>query len=164
MDELTNQIGHALIAGGLGHGDVVLLVCENSVEAYATKLGAAKAGVVTAALNPSLAPDVIADIIARIEPQMAVIDAEFAHHVAGVFDASGLVVGVTITIGGDIVPGSVSFGDFIDGQLLAEPDVTIHGDDIWEILFTSGTTSMPKAAMLSHVSGTVTAHGFAPCR
>ena len=25
-----------------------------------------------------------------------------------------------------------------------EPDVEIHGDDIWELIFTSGTTAMPK--------------------
>ncbi len=28
--------------------------------------------------------------------------------------------------------------------------MTIHGDDIWSLLFTTGTTSMPKAVMSSH--------------
>ena len=33
-DQLANQIAHALLARGLGHGDVVMLFCENSVEGY----------------------------------------------------------------------------------------------------------------------------------
>ena len=41
------------------------------------------------------------------------------------------------------------------------PRRPIHGDDIWEILFTSGTTAMPKGVMESHTTVTLAAHGFA---
>jgi Acyl-CoA synthetases (AMP-forming)/AMP-acid ligases II len=43
-DEAANQVAHALLASGLERGDVVLLFCENSVEAYLAKIGIAKAG------------------------------------------------------------------------------------------------------------------------
>ena len=45
-DQAANQVAHALLASGLERGDVVLLFCENSVEAYLAKIGIAKAGLV----------------------------------------------------------------------------------------------------------------------
>ena len=55
----------------------------------------------------------------------------------------------------------MSFTDFIAGQSDAEPEVEIHGDDIWEILFTSGTTALPKGVMISHTCSYMAALGFA---
>ena len=56
-DQVANQVARALLARGLERGDVVLLCCENSVEAYLAKIGIAKAGLVAAPLNPMMAPD-----------------------------------------------------------------------------------------------------------
>lgn len=140
---------------------MVVLWCENSVEAILAKLAITKAGLVPAALNPSLAPDVVAEIIERIEPVWAVVDAKLRPRMEATFAAAGLDCGVTIEIGGGTVPDSVSFPDFLAGQPPEEPEVEIHGDDIWELLFTSGTTASPKAVMLSHSSAYLAAYGFA---
>src|SRR3978361_1485521 len=47
-DELAKRIANVLLARGLGRGDVVMLFCENSVEAYISKIAIAKAGLVCA--------------------------------------------------------------------------------------------------------------------
>jgi acyl-CoA synthetase (AMP-forming)/AMP-acid ligase II len=39
--------------------------------------------------------------------------------------------------------------------------VEIHSDDIWEILFTSGTTALPKGVMISHACSYAAGFGFA---
>ena len=140
-DQVANQIANALLARGLDRGDVVMLFCENSVEGYLIKIGAAKAGLVVAPLNPMMAPDMVSAMITLVGPKLAVVDAEFWPAAQAPFAATGLEVAVTITIGGGPVPGSVSFTDFVAGQPVTEPDVEIHGDDIWELLFTSGTTA-----------------------
>src|SRR5882757_2002946 len=36
-DELANQVAHGLLARGLERGDIVLLFCENSIEAILVK-------------------------------------------------------------------------------------------------------------------------------
>jgi acyl-CoA synthetase (AMP-forming)/AMP-acid ligase II len=160
-DQAANQVAHALLARGLERGDVVLLFCENSVEAYLAKIGIAKAGLVAAPLNPMMAPDLVAAMIDLVQPKLAIVDAELWPRATGPFASRGLEPGVTIAVGGLPAPGSVSFTEFIAGQDDSEPDVEIHADDIWEILFTSGTTALPKGVMISHACSYMAGFGFA---
>jgi acyl-CoA synthetase (AMP-forming)/AMP-acid ligase II len=160
-NRIANRIANALLAAGCSGKDRVLMVCENSVEAVLTKLAIAKAGLVAAPVNPSLAADVVEDVIKRIEPAFAIVDAEVWPKVAASFERSAMKVAVTIPIGGEVIPGSVGWREFAAAASDEEPDVEIHGDDICELQFTSGTTAMPKAVMLSHTNCYFAASGYA---
>lgn len=158
---VVERVANGLLAAGLMRGDRVLLVCENSVEAYLTKLGAARAGLVSVPLNPSMAPDVVSRLIKQVQPRFAVVDAELWEHARPAFAEQGLAPDVTITIGGGPVQDSVAFTDFVAAQPTTDAGATVHGDDIWEILFTSGTTALPKGVMLSHHYAHFGAYSFA---
>ena len=160
-DEAANRFANGLLARGLRRGDRVLLVCENTIEAYVAKIAIGKAGMVVVPVNPSLAEDVIHHLVERCAPRFAMIDAELWPRVGKALAGAGLTVDVTIPIGGDVAPGSISHADFVRDQPATEPDVTVHGDDIWQILLTSGTTAMPKGVMQSHTYAYFAAYSFA---
>ena len=128
---------------------------------YLAKIGIAKAGLVAAPLNPMMAPDLVAAMINLVQPKLAIVDAELWPKATKPFAAKGLRAAVTIAIGGPPAPGSVSFTEFIADRPTGEPDVEIHADDIWEILFTSGTTALPKGVMISHACSYAAGFGFA---
>jgi len=160
-DALANRIANALLARGLQRGDRVAMFCDNSVEAYLFKFGVAKAGLTVVPINPMLAPDVIAYLLERAAPSFSIVDAVLWPKAREGFGLRGLSPDVTIEIGGAPVESSIGFGAFLDGVPAEEPDVEIHGDDVWEIIFTSGTTAMPKGAMVSHNYSYLAGYSFA---
>ncbi|MCH9670390.1 MAG: AMP-binding protein [Gammaproteobacteria bacterium] len=147
-DRIINQVANALLALGLERSERVAMLCDNSNEAWLAKIGIAKAGLVAAPINVMMAPEVIADALTRVEARTAIVDKPLWEKLADTLEPVGITP--VLSIGaqpGDAIP---SFDNFISGHSSQEPDVTIHGDDIWEILFTSGTTASPKAVMISH--------------
>jgi acyl-CoA synthetase (AMP-forming)/AMP-acid ligase II len=160
-DAVANRVANALLSGGVEPGDRVLMFCENSSEAYLTKIGIAKAGMVCVPINPMMATDVIAYLIERAEPRFTIVDAALWPKAQAAFAVHGMAPDVTIEIGGGPVAASIGFAQFVAQAPETEPDVEIHGDDIWEIIFTSGTTAMPKGAMVSHTYSYLGGYSFA---
>ena len=151
-NDLVNQIANRLLELGLERGDRIMMGVDNSVEGFLFKIGIAKAGLVAVPLNPNMATDVVQHAIRLTEPRFSVVDAELWPRFADAFAAEGLAPGVAIAFGDKLPGAAVWFDDFIAEASALEPEVEIHSDDIWQMLFTSGTTAMPKASMTSHMS------------
>ena len=145
-DETANRVANALLAAGLEPSDRVLLYCDNSVEALLTMIGIAKAGLVAVPVNPLMAPDVLTWAIDHVEPRFAIVDEVLRERA----ESAGLQPDLITT----------DFSNWIAPHAATEPDVTIHGDDIWSLLFTSGTTAMPKAVMSSHTYSYMAAYTY----
>ena len=107
----------------------------------------ARAGVPVTPLNYRLSGDGLRELIDRLPQPLVVVDADYS----GVVDGAGMQV--------------ISSDDFFAGARTSEPtaDVPVFADpdDVGVVLFTSGTTSRPKAVELTHnnltsyVTGTV---------
>ncbi len=150
-NDKANQFANALLEQGLKRGDRVYCYCLNTAEYFLVQMGIAKAGLVLIPGNVAVAPDVVDYILKHTEPAFIVTDAQLYPRLEPTLIANKLKVGVTIPIGGPVVEGSKSFKDFITGKSTEEPDVKIHCDDIFQIMYTSGTTAWPKGTMLSHM-------------
>jgi len=147
---IINRVANALLALGLAPSSRIAMLCNNSNEAWLAKIGVAKAGLVAAPVNVMMAPDVISEALDRVEAHHAIVDQPLWHKLGPRLSQRG--IRPVVSIGGAEGGPVPNFDQFIAGQNAEEPDVTIHGDDIWEILFTSGTTASPKAVMISHTS------------
>ncbi len=155
-NSIINRVANALLSRGLAPATRIAMLCNNSNEAWLTKLGIAKAGMVAAPINVMMAPDVIGECLLHVDARLAIVDEDLWQALKETLAPVGIEP--IMSIGSGAAGAAPSFETFINGQQAEAPDVTIHGDDIWEILFTSGTTARPKAVMISHTYTYMTAY------
>lgn len=149
-DEAVNAIAHGLLSHGLQRGARVALFCDNSNEAFLCKFACAKAGLVAVPINTMMAADMVEHSLRHVGASAAIVDAEAWSRARIAIEAAGVPVLAAIVDRDGQTGGLPSLAELMHGQPTTEPEVRIHGDDIWEILMTSGTTAMPKAVMISH--------------
>jgi long-chain acyl-CoA synthetase len=133
LDELVERTASALAAAGVGPGDRVALVDLASSLSVATILAAARLGAATAQMNAYLTPGELAGLVASVDARVGVAGAAFAERLRAALD--GPVLEEADVLAADPRPGTVSVGG---------------GDDIALVLFTSGTTGLPKPVSISH--------------
>lgn len=147
---LINRIAQALLKEGLKRAARVAMYCENSVEAYLTKLAIAKAGCVAVPINVMMSLDVVTEMLDFVGATVAIVDHGHLLRVRSAIEAAGVRLVALVGDPAAIVSDVPSFAEYAAAATSEEPDIVIAGDDIWEILLTSGTTSRPKAVMISH--------------
>ncbi len=137
LDELARRVARELQIRGVAKGDRVLLWAPNSPAWVAAYFGCFKAGAIAVPLDVRSAPDFIASVIARTEPKLAFLSRQTAR------------LGAT----GD-VPTTLleELESFLPADAALLHPVEVRGDDVAEIMFTSGTTGDPKGAVLTHTN------------
>ena len=135
------RLARHLVDSGLGRGDVVALITENTPRLYEVYWAAQRAGLYITAVNHHLSADEAAYIVSDCGAKALIVSAGVAGLAAAV---EPLVdVGVRLAYGGEI-PGATRYADF-DATLAdisAEPPADQpRGADM---LYSSGTTGRPK--------------------
>jgi acyl-CoA synthetase (AMP-forming)/AMP-acid ligase II len=158
-NDVINRVANALLALNLPRASRIAMLCDNSNEAWLAKVGVAKAGLVAAPINVMMASDVIAEALQRVGAQHAIVDQALWEPLEGTLAPAN--IRPIVSIGGPPQGRIPNFEEFMSEHGADEPDVEIHGDDIWQVLFTSGTTAKPKAVMISHTSTYMAAYSKA---
>ncbi|MCG8914477.1 long-chain-fatty-acid--CoA ligase [Actinokineospora sp. PR83] len=140
----SNRVAHALRADGIGVGDRVAYLGQESVHYYATVFACAKLGAVLVPINFRLTAAEVDHILRDSGSRALVVDA----------DLRGVVDHVAAELPGLLVRGAGP-ADFAEWTA-AQPDSDLvpgtGGDDPVVQLYTSGTTGLPKGVVLAHRS------------
>ena len=139
-NETVNRYAAVLAARGVGHGDVVGIMLRNSPDPVLLMLAAVKCGAISGMLNYNQRGDVLKHSLGLLSATVIVADPDFVD---------------PIKDSGADTEGLVTLDEF---KKLAETAPTenpptasaVLAKDKAFYIFTSGTTGMPKASIMTH--------------
>jgi len=139
LEGRSNQLANALLSQGLQQGDRIGILARNRLEYVEVELAAAKAGLIVACLNWRLADRELQHCINLVEASFLIVQEELA----ATLDRLNLTEHRRIILGAD-------YEAFLDSGTLEYPGLEIDPENGLVILYTSGTTGLPKGALISH--------------
>ena len=159
LDRLVDGIAGWLVRCGVGRGDRVAVLSENSTSYVALMLAAARTGAILACQNWRLTARELRHCISLVEPKMVLVSDRFAtllDEVEGGSAHAGVGADASGAGSGPGIGGAERYR--LDGPLVARwaesaPPAGPSGvdaEDLLLVLYTSGTTGLPKGAAISH--------------
>ena len=148
LNSRVNSLVNGLIALGLNKGDriaVLLDSCPQFVELYCA---AGKGGLVLVPLNCRLSSQDLTYLVNNAEANTLVLGANYLSLLDSMrFDLK--IVKNFIIVGGND-KGMTSYDDLLSQHPSNEPNLEIREEDLVYLLYTSGTTGLPKGIMHTH--------------
>jgi len=148
----VDRLAAGLAEQGVVKGERVAILTRNSHAFAAMRFALARLGAVLVPINFMLKPDEVAYILRHAGARMLATDSGLATVARA---ATEQVTTVERLIWLPSEGPSEAQGDMIDfhalaGSTAAVPEVDLDGSDLAQIVYTSGTESAPKGAMLTH--------------
>jgi acyl-CoA synthetase (AMP-forming)/AMP-acid ligase II len=156
LDARANRVANFARTLGVSKGDRVALLMMNGTEYVESFFGLAKIGAVIVPLNWRLVPDELAYILGNAGASLLMFGSEFAENVAELHtrgvDATAITKWVEVGEGSQRQPFAESYDALLNGADPAPPEIDTRDDDLLFIMYTSGTTGLPKGSMHTHES------------
>jgi carnitine-CoA ligase len=155
MDAEGNRLAHALARLGVGKGDRVATLLENSPAQVVSFFAALKLGAIQVPVNTAYKGDFLRHQLADSGSKVVVVQGDFAGRVASVVGSDLPELRAAVVVGPpDEVIDDVPAHDW-DGLLATSseqpvPDAGVRPADLACFIYTAGTTGPSKGCMLSH--------------
>ena len=153
LNERSNRIANALTAAGVRKGERVALLLMNSAEFMEAYFGLAKIGAVVVPLNWRLVADELEFILKDAGATRLVFGEEFLDTVADLHsrgDKTDIRQWLQVEDDAEVAWFAESYQSFRDAGSAEEPPIGAADDDMLYIMYTSGTTGLPKGVVHTH--------------
>jgi fatty-acyl-CoA synthase len=151
FDAICDRLAAALASHGIKQGARVALLARNSHAFGAMRFALARLGAVLVPINFMLKPLEVGYILRHSRAELLATDSEFAAVAREA--ATGSSVKQLLWLPGEHArspePDMLNFDRLIDFAGLP-PAIDFAGHDLAQVVYTSGTESSPKGAMLTH--------------
>ena len=152
FDTLCNRLAYGLAECGIAKGDRVAILAYNSNVFVAMRFAVARLGAVLVPINFMLNAKEAAYNVGHSGARMLCVGSDFVQTGQAILDLD-TDVEHTVWLPGlsdEPAPDSwISYEALLSDQT-DSPEVELNGTDLAQIIYTSGTESLPKGAMLSH--------------
>ncbi|MEV5576185.1 amino acid adenylation domain-containing protein [Spirillospora sp. NPDC052269] len=136
LNKRANRLAHLLRARGVERETRVAMLLERSADVVVATLGILKAGGAYAPIHHSYPQERVRWAVEEVDAPVLLVDRAMRHRVADAGIAAEIIV--------------IDQDDDLAASPDTDPDVTVHPEQLAYVMFTSGSTGLPKGAMLTH--------------
>lgn len=146
----TARVGNALLDSGLHKGDRVVVLMNNSENMAEAMMGIIRAGMVAVPLNVSITDAAVAGMIVNAGARAVIASGEHVRRVDGIREELPQDTATRLISTDEVSDGWQSYESLKLGASPESPKVEIGPEDECNIIYSSGTTGLPKGIVHNH--------------